>query len=250
MNQRFIRFILVLLFLGIILHTYCNLHLGRLVDKKKSESYFYSFNSIAYCPNGNWLEVASPVKCKADLSSFKVLSENIAKDRNSVFYKGIIVKGTDSKSFRIENAIPRDKSFAYIEEYDSLKPIKGIDAASFQYLDIHGVNPQVWSKDNRNYYLNYKKVNVDYPSFTILDSGYAKDKDSFYSFLYGDDFFSINANPQHTRILNSRNVRDQNTLYSIQKLEKIEIVKTKLNPTDSVEIISQYSTRIVKKNSK
>jgi hypothetical protein len=217
------------------------------VDRKISESYFYSFNSISYCPNGNWLEVAWPVKCHADVSSFKVLSDDIAKDRKNVFYKGIIVEGANAKSFRVENEIPKDKNFAYIEEYDSLKPIKGVDAKSFQYLDVQGLNPRTWSKDNSNYYVNYKKVNVDYASFVILDSGYAKDKDSFYSCLYGNDFFSINANPKHTRILNHLYVRDQNTLYYILNLGKAEVQKTHLAPTDSVEIIGSNSVRIRKK---
>ncbi|MET4083706.1 hypothetical protein ABIB40_003678 [Pedobacter sp. UYP30] len=85
-------------------------NLGKLVDKEKSDSYFInSDGQITFCPGGNWFELGS-TKMDADAKSFKVLSSEIAEDKNFVFKQNSPQKNTDRNTFYIENKIPKDNT--------------------------------------------------------------------------------------------------------------------------------------------
>ena len=64
-------------------------NIGQPVNKQKSGSYFIdSKGQIAYCQNGNWFSLGIS-QMQADAKSFEVLSEDIAKDKNAVYFRGM-----------------------------------------------------------------------------------------------------------------------------------------------------------------
>lgn len=46
-------------------------------------------------------------------SSFKKLGNSWAKDTNNVYFQGQVVKGADTKTFRVENKFGKDKNNKY-----------------------------------------------------------------------------------------------------------------------------------------
>ena len=59
---------------------------GKLVDQK-SHSYFVdSKGKIVYCAGGSWFG-AGVLQMNADAKSFRVLEEDLAKDKDFVYYR-------------------------------------------------------------------------------------------------------------------------------------------------------------------
>lgn len=80
----------------------------------------------------------------------------VESNKNMLTFKHFISK----KKFR------KDKEYAYTEDFQKLVPIVGVDAKTFEYLNFDTLNHS-WSKDKNHYYIDYKKINVDYSTFTF-----------------------------------------------------------------------------------
>ena len=159
----------------------CFSPLGKIIDSEKSESYFFnnSKTKVIFCSRGNWFELGGP-EFEADIASFKVLSEEYAKDKNQVYYRGVKQTHVDAQSFSVAQSIPKDKSHVYSNN-DAGYPYKleiivDADPQSFTYL----YNSFKWGKDKQYYFMNSKKIQVDYNSFKIINLNLYYDKDSIY----------------------------------------------------------------------
>lgn len=159
---------------------------GELVDSSKSNSYFKKNNEIYYSQNGNWFELGY-TKCNADSKTFRVISEKIAKDKNSVFLGYKIQTHIDYSTFRLDkNNIPKDKHYVYeIGSLNELKPIKteNIDVNSFEYIGKERYSKYGWAKDKSHYYFKQNIVPVDYSSLRFLTEDFFYDKDSLFTNL-------------------------------------------------------------------
>jgi hypothetical protein len=120
----------------------------------------------------------------SDAASFKVLSDQYAKDRNRVYWgdsyregreyfmirhdRVTVVKDADPASFRVmEQDYARDATRMFYE--GAQFAVKHVD--SFQVLDYG------FARDNQSgYYLRTPIAGSDGASFAVLDSRYARDK--------------------------------------------------------------------------
>jgi len=89
--------------------------LGKLLDAEKSDSYFYKpFNkkSVIFSPGGNWFELGYYKLEGIDSKSFKVLSGELAEDRNGIYYCGRLQNHIDANSFVFDarNILIKDKN--------------------------------------------------------------------------------------------------------------------------------------------
>jgi hypothetical protein len=107
---------------------------------------------------------------EADSRSFETLDHpNYAKDKNFAYYKGKIIRGADTRSFRsILDYYAVDDYGAFYKD----KKIKGADGKTFQVIE-----KGPYARDKFDYYYNSCKMNVsDLPTFQILDESWSKDK--------------------------------------------------------------------------
>lgn len=152
------------------------------VDKCISDSYYYAKGSgeIIYSPMGNWFSLGYD-KMEADPASFRPIARDFGKDKDFVFYKGNKLPQADHATFVVEDDVIKDAKHVYVSaDYSSVKIVEDADPRSYRYLrDDMGYSSK-WAKDDFNYFLYNRKVEVDYPSFRILKNELVADKDFIY----------------------------------------------------------------------
>ncbi|MBB6502608.1 DKNYY domain-containing protein [Pedobacter cryoconitis] len=223
--------------LVILLLTSCS-HLGDLVDKEKSDSYFISSSGqLSYSQNGNWFELGS-YKMDADPKTFKVLSTEIGEDKAFVFYLGIKQKEVDRNSFYMDKGIPKDKFSAYLLSDHLMKKIEGSDPKTFEYLAIDTLNHS-WARDKNSYYLNVAKLKVDRNTFRFLNKQFSEDKDSVYANSEDGEFKSFLLNDGKMKTLNSKYIIDQKAIYYVETSPKIKVLSTPFNPLQKVRFMNE-----------
>jgi len=146
----------------------------------------------------------------ADTTSFEVYVDTdfIARDKDFIYHAWSKLKKIDRNTFKkAEGPYWKDKNHIYFEYETSFKPLKGLDAMSFVYLDngyaydkhfayYYGraiktcKYPQsleivkannLYAKDKENvYYDGGSLPNVDVATWQLLDNGYSKDKKRIY----------------------------------------------------------------------
>lgn len=154
------------------------------VDKDISDSYYYAKRSgeIVYSPMGNWFELGYD-KMDADIATFKPIARDFGKDKNHVYYKSSPLPEADYATFVVENDIIKDKNHVYALDYSDLVIIKDADPLSFHYLASKNDYSRKWAKDDFNYFLYNKKVDVDYKSFRELKNEIVVDKRFIYDIV-------------------------------------------------------------------
>ncbi len=210
----------------------------KLVNSDISKSYFKKGNNIIYCLNGNVIAFSKTKLEGIDIQSFEVLSNQISKDKNFVFFGASKQLEVDVASFRIDNGIPKDNDHVYYK-YSSgttykLNVIEDALPATFQY--IHKKKP-TWAKDIEHYFLSDRIVDVDYNSFELLNKNFAKDKDYFY-LQVGLELEKISTDTKHVKLLSEKYAHDSDNVYC-----KISFNETKVISYQEVE-----SLRVVNRN--
>lgn len=76
-------------------------YLYHAVDIRTSRNYYYDWarREIHYVPLGNWFELGDGVLTEADVKTFRVISDQYAKDKSTVYYRGMKIDGADSETF-------------------------------------------------------------------------------------------------------------------------------------------------------
>ena len=179
--------------------------LGDRIDEK-SPHYFYnrSKTDVYFTPLGDSF-MEGNTALNADMESFEVLGELMARDKDRIYYNGypIATKTIDLKSFFMK-PIPTlfnigfDKNdvYAFVSEYDSIneswgviaKIIEGANSESFIQLNYN------WSKDDKNHFFNYERVPVDYATFENLNETFVKDSSQVLA-RFNTSFRAIDADP-------------------------------------------------------
>ena len=202
-----------ILLTSIILITFVSCrNLGKLVDQKKSESYFItSDQQILFCQSGNWFELGVDT-LHADAKTFKILSSNIAADKNFVFFKGQPQKHVQRNSFYIENKILKDQLHAYyIDEVLGFIIIKNADPKTYENLKGNGR----WARDKNHYYLDWKMINVDRKTFAFINTVFSEDKDSIYISPDFRNFRSVMPNPGDPKSINDQYIKIGKNIYFV-----------------------------------
>ena len=159
------------------------------VDEDKSSYYVYTkfktkinFREIKTIGNGFGVPPiptgATYTKMDADVKTFEVIDSYLAKDKNHVYWKTVIMEEADAATFHIDSTgILRDKNHIYDSEGTYPKEIEGIDAETYVFLQDYN-----WGKDKNHYYNHYKPLDVDTQTFEIFSHYIGYDKNSIYEF--------------------------------------------------------------------
>lgn len=184
--------------------------IGKLVNKQKSSSYFIdSKGQIVYCQNGNWFSLGVS-QMQADVESFEVLAEDIAKDKNAVYFRGMPQKLVDKASFYVDNQIPKDRFHVYyIDQVLGFNIITGADPKTYELIKNH----TNWARDKDHYFYADDMIHADRQTFSFVNDYFLKDKDSVYISPNIGNFKSVVANPGNVEAINKYYMRIGNTIY-------------------------------------
>lgn len=208
---------------------------GKLINEKKSKSYFISSSGkLTYCFHGNLFELGEKVFI-ANIESFEILTEEIAKDNKFIYFEGKKQPNIDTKSFYIENGIPKDKNFAYTYNYN-LIPLKYVDVKSYEPLANNYESS--WSRDYKNYYRNEEKVNVDRESFVLINKWFSKDKNKTYV-DFSERFFPIFNNSLNISKITSEYIKKNNTIYYVSIDGIMHIEKNDFDEIKNIRILNK-----------
>jgi hypothetical protein len=216
---------------------------GELIDSEKSNSYFIKNNNIYYSQNGNWIAFGYN-KCDADLETFEILTNSIAKDSKSIYFGYHKQNQVDFSTFRIDsNGIPKDKNYVYENDIFKLKPveIKDIDVESFEYLQESKSSMHSWTKDKNNYYFNGIKLNADYRSLKFINNDFFYDKEYLYSDLNDWKIITVSEIKNPPKKINEKYILSNDTFYYVGKDEKnrISLISKKIENYKKFSSISK-----------
>lgn len=197
-----------------------------------------------------------------DFATFKILNNNYAIDKDSVFFNGFNIKEADVKTFEIlEIPLAKDRNFVYyygvIAKYSgknidgkTLSVVKSSDGNIKFLKDKNGIYKDLeailgrwekineketsdledlgngYSRDRNNIYVFERKSeeNIDIKTFKVLKNGYSRDKNNIY--YYGRKVEGIDINDYE--ILGSEAdtgyIKDKNNIfYNERKIENADI---------------------------
>lgn len=211
----------ILLSITSIIGQACNPFSGA-VNKEISNNYYYAKadSQIRYSPGGNWFELGNS-KVDADPQTFIPLSSDFAKDKNHIFYKDIIIDDeVHVASFKAVNHFALDKDHVYIPVDKIAYSVQDTLPRTKKMFVLEGADPETyyetddwnWSKDAKNWFYHYKKIDVDYASFTPMNDSFCKDDYTVYLRTYFD-LIPCEIDPQTFKILNNRYAADSNNIY-------------------------------------
>ena len=214
---------------------------GIKVESKLSDSYFYQPVSflIIYSPNGNWFELDYRILSTTPWS-FKVLSEDVGKNNNAVFYKYHKQTTGDIESFTVTSKVIKDKNFVYTVSESKFIPIEGADPKTFIYLEPNSVNQIVWGKDKSRYYFHDTPVSVDYNTFEFINDQYFYDKDSIYR-TYNTRIEGIDISHGNLIPISESYSKNKDTIFYFGY---DRYLKFPIFSSDSIFIISETTIRI------
>ncbi|AMR43094.1 DKNYY domain-containing protein [Elizabethkingia anophelis] len=210
--------------------------IGKPVNKQKSGSYFInSKGKIAYCQNGNWFSLGV-LPMNADAKSFQVLAEDIAKDKDSVYFRNMTQKLVDRNSFYVDNEIPKDRLHVYyIDQVLGFGIIKGADPKTYELVKDH-IN---WARDKDHYFYADRMINADRNTFAFVNDYFLKDKDSVYVSPNIGKFKSILPNSGNIEAINKQYIRIGNTIYFPSFREDSEVVTNSFDKIEKIRGINQ-----------
>ncbi|WP_350293953.1 DKNYY domain-containing protein [uncultured Croceitalea sp.] len=217
------------------------------IDLNKSDSYFINRGKVVFCERGN-RQVYGVKKCEANLNYLEILSRYVVKDDKNIYYKGRKMNGVDYDSFSMDSGVPKDKKNAYVMTQTNLNVIPNVDASSFNYIKDYCSSIK-WAKDKNNYYRNYKKVNVDYDSFELLNKKFSRDKDSIYGFVSDSTFFNkiksgvfkgLFETTDKIQIVNKEYIIVRDSLFYISFLDRNLLKKILLKSKNNIRVLNEH----------
>ncbi|HFK5586762.1 DKNYY domain-containing protein [Elizabethkingia anophelis] len=223
-------------FLACILLSFCISckDTGKLVDQKKSHSYFIdSKGKIVYCSGGSWFG-AGVLQMNADAKSFQVLEEDLAKDNDFVYYREKVQDlEVDIPSFQVKNNIIKDRFHVFYNFHGNIYPITGADPKTYELIN----NRKGWARDKDHYFYAGTMVSADRKTFAFVNDFFHKDKDSVYV-LYDTRYFkSVMTNTGNIESINKYYIKAGNTIYYPPFGKDSNAVAKTFNTLDNIRII-------------
>lgn len=211
-------------------------NIGKPIDKQKSGSYFIdSKGQIAYCQNGNWFSLGIS-QMQADTRSFEVLSEDIAKDKNAVYFRGMAQKLVDKNSFYVDNQIPKDCLHVYyIDQALGFQIIQGADPKTYELVKDH-IN---WARDKDHYFYSNDMIRADRKTFSFVNDYFLKDKDSVYVSPNIGALRAVVANLGKAEAINKYYMRIDDTIYYPPFQQGSDVVKIPFNAIQTIRVLDQ-----------
>lgn len=206
------------------------------VDESISDSYYYSKsgNDVCYSRMGNWFELGNS-KLNADVESFEVIAREFAKDKDHLYFRDkVIDKEADMASFEVAKGdyycydkdhvyvpfeyLPHEFSSRYQKKDSQLLVVEKADPKTFKKIDFQ------WSKDDRHYFYYYHPVDIDYPTFEILNKNFAKDKGRVY-LLKSFELLAVSTiDPTSATAWNERYIADKDNVYDFREYQDGKVV--------------------------
>lgn len=196
-----IAVILICLFGFITLFFY---RIGKPINESVSKSYYYHAwkNKMVHAPMGNWFELGY-TEFNADAKSLVVLSEDFAKDNTTVFWKGV-PQLVDHVSFKVDEfRIPKDDKHVYkTNVFDTLQIVVDADPASYRPMgEKEDSYITSWFKDDRSYFFQGHKIDVDYATFEKINKSLMMDAWSVYSLVKRESSAGYNETMQVVKMM-------------------------------------------------
>jgi hypothetical protein len=151
----------------------------------------------------------------ADAASFEVIAASVGmtKDKNTVYYRDVPVKGADPSTItQVHGYLFKDKRAAYLEG----REIVGLNPATARTFPLDGG----YTADDSAVFLSYKKIDRDPATFEVLQPWYTKDKHA----VYFRDVVLEQADPQTFVSTSMSNAYDKNYRFHENR------IVCKLNP--------------------
>ena len=211
-------------------------NIGKPIDKQKSGSYFIdSKGQIAYCQNGNWFSLGIS-QMQVDAKSFEVLSEDIAKDKNAVYFRGTTQKLVDKNSFYVDNQIPKDRFHVYyIDQALGFNIIQGADPKTYELVKDH-IN---WARDKDHYFYSNDMIKADRKTFSFVNDYFLMDKDSVYVSPNIGTFKAVVANAGNIEAINKYYIRIGNTIYYPPFQQGSDVITRSFKTIDKIRVLDQ-----------
>lgn len=139
-----------------------------------------------------------------DLETMEFLGYRFLKDKNHVYYGEKIMKDADLKTFQIvAGHYAKDKNHVYMGMALGVVIVEGADPETFEILDKNTFIAD-YSRDKNYAYFRGKKIPESHgPSFALLENDYSIDKNHVYhlDYLPEDEYkYQVrivkNANPE------------------------------------------------------
>ncbi len=158
---------------------------------------------------------------KADIESFEIYtnSDFIARDKDYIYNAWTKLSKVDRDTFcEVGDSYWKDKNYAYMEYETSIRPLKGLDVASFNYLE----NGYAYDKSFA-YYFGKVIKSCNHPTTleVIKENPYfAKDAEN----IYYEGAALRNVNIKAWSLLENSFSRDDKRIYfTARKLPKVDI---------------------------
>lgn len=210
------KFVLILLSLSLavmLLFFY-----KKVISAALSKNYLFNWNrSQIIFDNQQKFPVHFSCQVDCDIKTFEVIKDHWAKDKNFIIYEGKARPEIDIHSFHLDkNDLPKDNKFVYTTSWEGntkkLLVWEGANPVTFETLPLRdGYKPDLWGKDDKNYFYMLHVITCDYNSFEIFDATYARDKDSVY---YGSVIIDGADSKTFHYDRETRTYRDKNNMYS------------------------------------
>lgn len=149
--------------------------MDKQVDSKSSY-YYYSWNKKKiYFKQTHTYHQWMPIPTKvskydigADVKTFEVIDEIIAKDKYHVYCLGAKVEQADASSFyKAKRHLYKDKNHVFINYFSSsLDLLEGADPETYEYINDNF--SMGLAKDKHGYFYSNKRIDVDTNTFQVL----------------------------------------------------------------------------------
>ncbi|HIE41184.1 MAG TPA: hypothetical protein EYP80_00815, partial [Candidatus Aenigmarchaeota archaeon] len=173
----------------------------------------------------------------ADIESFEIYENTyfIARDKNYIYHAWSKLSKINRNTFKkAEGPYWKDENFVYFEYETSLKPLKGLDAKSFKYLE----NGFAYDKNYAYYYGTYIRSCKQPTTLEVLTENnfFAKDAEN----IYFESAALKNADLESWKLLKNSYSKDKKSIYFMKhKLPKVDLKtweRIYINHTQKIKI--------------
>lgn len=147
----------------------------------------YTFETIdnTYAKDKNYLYFLGLVVEDVDLNTFEFLDSPFSRDKGHIFYYGKKIENADASTFKVvAKNYGVDKNHVYTGTVLGPAIIEGADPISFEIIDKRAIVSEYSNDANHVYYKGRLISDADASTFQLLENNYSKDKNHVYHLDY------------------------------------------------------------------